>query len=511
MALGVSLHAPDLDGHPPVPRRVRPGFEAVVAVLSIVLVSTLGLALLYRFARAAQLDAVRGELMQLARVAATRVDGDLHRTLESPEKEGTPDHLRALEPLATFHKATKDIIYVYTAVRRNDHIYFVLDPTVIYHDPVDTLPPDPIMTLYEGADRAMTHALDAHAVDANDDVVVEKHRAYMSAFAPFYDSRGEFVGIVGVDMWVRDLEARLASLWRMMIAAMAATWTLAVALGVVVFRWRRAAAAALARDQQAARELAAARDAAERHAAEAEQASRAKTTFLAMMSHELRTPLNAVLGYSELIEEELRDRDDAVVLGDLDKIKHAGRHLVSIISDILDYSKIEAGRVELERMPLEATTILEEVRSFVEPLARAKGLVVTTSGVDVERRFEGDPTRLRQVLLNLAGNAVKFTETGAVGLAVSYVDAPGGPRVHFAVSDTGLGIPEERQSSLFKPFTQIDASTTRRFGGTGLGLVISQRLAHLMGGSIRVESALGMGSTFTLDIPAPSCGERSAA
>ena len=228
---------------------------------------------------------------------------------------------------------------------------------------------------------------------------------------------------------------------------------------------------------------------------EAEAASVAKSVFLANMSHEIRTPMNAILGFAHLLgrDDNLNDEQRQR----LEKIAHAGEHLLSLINDILDLSKIEAGKLVLEETDFTLASVLDGVRSMVSDAARAKGLSVEIDFDDVPTRLRGDPTRLRQALLNYAGNAVKFTERGGIQLGAKLLESQGDDLlVRFEVRDSGMGIPAEKVADLFHAFQQLDASTTRKFGGTGLGLAINHRLAGLMGGKTGVETHPGQGSLF---------------
>ncbi|HEY0836218.1 MAG TPA: ATP-binding protein, partial [Azospirillum sp.] len=238
----------------------------------------------------------------------------------------------------------------------------------------------------------------------------------------------------------------------------------------------------------------------------AEEAARAKSTFLATMSHEIRTPMNGVLGMLEVLERTPLDADQRSVLA---VIRESASALLTIIDDILDFSKIEAGRLQLDPMPVDLRGLVEGAADLLGTRAREKGLdLVTRIALEGVETRVGDVVRLRQILLNLIGNAVKFTESGAVVVEVR----PGaGPEdVRFEVADTGIGLGEEQRARLFEPFTQADASTTRRFGGSGLGLSICRRLVAMMGGAIGVESSPGRGAVFWFEVPLPPPASVSA-
>jgi signal transduction histidine kinase/CheY-like chemotaxis protein len=235
---------------------------------------------------------------------------------------------------------------------------------------------------------------------------------------------------------------------------------------------------------------------------DAESASKVKSAFLANMSHELRTPLNAIIGYSELLAEDAADRGDSAGLADLEKIGSAGRHLLGLINEILDLSKIEAGKMEVYIEQVALAVVIGEVKSLVAPLIEKNGnTLVVECPADVGA-LRTDVTKLKQCLINLLSNAAKFTKGGAITLRVSRRDDDSGtPHVVFAVRDSGIGMNEEQIGRLFQAFTQADSSTTRNFGGTGLGLTITRHFVTMLGGSINVASTPGEGSTFTIDLP----------
>ena len=251
-----------------------------------------------------------------------------------------------------------------------------------------------------------------------------------------------------------------------------------------------------------ARDIHAAKDEAEKARAEAEAASRTKSAFLANMSHELRTPLNAIIGYSEILVEDATDRGDDTTVGDLQKIQGAGQHLLGLINGILDLSKIEAGRMDVYLEQIYLARLVEEVRAIIEPLVKKNGnTLVIECPADIGS-MRTDLTKLKQSLINLLSNAAKFTQNGRVTLALSRAQAGSGPaRITFHVSDTGIGMNEEQLGRLFQAFTQADTSTTRHYGGTGLGLTITRHFANMLGGTIQVTSKAGEGSSFIMVLP----------
>ena len=232
----------------------------------------------------------------------------------------------------------------------------------------------------------------------------------------------------------------------------------------------------------------------------AEAANRAKSEFLANMSHEIRTPLNAILGFSDLLrrgaDETADERQDF-----LDTVHRSGKHLLDLINDILDLSKIEAGQMQVEQLRCSPYQIISEVASLMRVRAKEKGLSLDYNWCDrVPETIVTDPARLRQLLLNLVGNAIKFTACGGVQIIARLLDEQSEPRLQIQVIDTGIGIPADKQSMIFDPFSQADSSVTRRFGGTGLGLAICRHIAQALGGEIDVESKPGHGSIFTVTL-----------
>ncbi|GAB4207532.1 MAG: hypothetical protein OHK0022_35870 [Roseiflexaceae bacterium] len=240
----------------------------------------------------------------------------------------------------------------------------------------------------------------------------------------------------------------------------------------------------------------------------AEAANRSKSAFLANMSHELRTPLNAIIGYSEMLQEEAQDMGQDDFVPDLQKIHTAGKHLLALINDILDLSKIEAGKMDLYLESFDVGTLVDDVVATVKPLVQTRSNTLVINAQPDIGTMRADLTKVRQSLFNLLSNASKFTENGRITLDVftqehpnPAIDDPPFTTINFRVSDTGIGMTPEQLGKLFQPFTQADSSTTRKYGGTGLGLAITRRFCQMMDGDITVESTPGQGTTFTITLP----------
>lgn len=294
--------------------------------------------------------------------------------------------------------------------------------------------------------------------------------------------------MAGLDIGLRE---RLLFLQLFMVALSATT----ISLGAVLAERK----ALISKLSEAAKQAEESRKLAEEAGHQAVDAAAVKAEFLANMSHELRTPLTSIIGFSELLVEQkdLGERS----LGFATRVKTAGRHLLDIVNDVLDFSKLEAGQVEIKAVPTAPQTLAKDVLELFSEAAGSKGVALELGlGPDLPEEIQIDGARVRQVLVNLVGNAVKFTEAGRVRLDVSYI----AERLFCSISDTGPGIPENQTAKLFKRFSQVDGTAARAHGGTGLGLAICAGLVQVMGGDIKVDSTLGKGTTFAFSVPAPA-------
>ncbi|CAO3376186.1 ATP-binding protein [Azospirillum argentinense] len=313
---------------------------------------------------------------------------------------------------------------------------------------------------------------------------------------------GLLLAIAGAFFAARSITRPLDRLQRQMVHLAGNPLT-----GAIVDTGRRDEVGAMARSvQHFVTEIAQRETALHEAKNQAEEATRAKSSFLAVMSHEIRTPMNGVTAMAEMLDQTDLTEEQHGMLG---VIRSSAQALLIIINDILDFSKIEAGKMEIESVPFSPLEVVEESAELVAGRIEEKGLQLSVDvGPGVPDRLTGDPTRVRQILINLMGNAVKFTEKGSVAVTVSAeprsgIDdgTDGGVMLRFAVTDSGIGLTGEQRAKLFQPFQQADSSTSRRFGGTGLGLTICHKLCSMMGGGIGVDSVFGQGSTFWFELP----------
>jgi len=441
-----------------------------------------------------ELQQRRDMLTGIAPTYARELESLGHARLSSDTAPDDPHYFGLIQAQIRWLKANPNVADIYTFRKHGDRVFLLVDSETDYNHSgdydaereqrtvigKDYQPTDGILKAFDG-------------VPSFDSVPVnDEWGTWVSAFEPMHDAQGRVEAVLGVDYparaWTQAaLLARLSAMGGLLILI-----TIVTSAAVVVSTQAAALAARAAIEIQ----LRDARDA-------AETASRSKSAFLANMSHEIRTPMTAILGFTDLLLED--DTEDAHRHEHLTAVKRNGQHLLSIINDILDISKIEAGKMTLEAVPTDPAGILEDSLKMMRPRAAGKNISLDCQfQTPIPRSFSCDPVRFRQILLNLIGNAVKFTQVGGVTVRMAFdAAAPEGAQLRIAVEDTGIGIFPDQMPRLFQPFSQADSTMTRRFGGTGLGLVISQRLAAMLGGSITASGDPGKGTTFTLTIRVP--------
>ncbi|MDD5200344.1 MAG: response regulator [Terrimicrobiaceae bacterium] len=408
---------------------------------------------------------------------------------------GSP-YIAGYEPIRGAGGAVIGIYYVGYALEHLDAVRQLLGTSAILDHGFFALldSSNTVMFQTKGASLARQIPLVTEAVEQGRPVG-RQWRVEMRTFAPWdYD--------VIAAMYLPDVQ-RIT--FRMMAQAYGVTGGVILAVLLVSFWLASKLSDALERAEAATEEAVQAREA-------AESANRTKSTFLANMSHELRTPMNAIIGYSEMLIEEAGDLGQDAFTPDLQKIRGAGRHLLALINDILDLSKIEAGKMTLFLEEFKLGEVIDEIVGTIQPLLEKNGNRLDLQIAADLGTMRADLTKVRQTLFNLLSNATKFTERGIITLGAERVPTAASPdgnsthpeddRIRIRVSDTGIGMSPAQVAGLFQAFTQADASTTRKYGGTGLGLVISRRFCQLMGGDISVESRANIGTTFAVDLPA---------
>ncbi|MDB6136403.1 MAG: Signal transduction histidine kinase [Verrucomicrobiales bacterium] len=435
---------------------------------------------------------LRADLRASACVLATTVDPAEHQAFTDASQEASPTYRNAVARLENIRVALSqgaNYRFVYTCVRKPEGIYFVLDPTPPGDSDSDGVEDKShIGDFYPEANPRLRRVFDTGVPDVDEEPVRDSWGSALSGYAPVRDSAGKVIAVAGVDLELTEFDAKIAQLRRVALAGVMSAAILSCVGGVAVGYYHRHL-------QGTVSNLMTAMD----RALAGEQA---KSDFMATISHELRTPLNGILGMVALLEEtplNARQREQAAA------IHRSGDLLRLIINDILDWSRIESGNLEVSLSAVNLKECLGEIRSWFRPEVERKALtleVETDPGCPAW--FEADPRHLRQVLMHLTGNAVKFTHKGGVRITVHRKTAEEGKEedhLVFFIKDTGIGVSPEQLEEIFQPFFQADSTSTRHYGGTGLGLAITRRLCRVMGGQISVRSTPQAGSEFTFFIP----------
>jgi signal transduction histidine kinase/ActR/RegA family two-component response regulator len=468
--------------------------DSCLLSLGIMAISSTALIVTYRAAEGSLKANIKERLRDLAVFTAAEIDGDLHERISRPDQAGSLAYLQATKPLLRLRQSVPDVAYAYTMRGPEQDLRFVLDSTYYIKNQGDNVSPLVIGQSYGDAPASARAAARHGIVKVSPVPYTDQWGTFLSSFAPLRDRAGRMVGLVGVDLSIATLNQQLFPLRLSLALSLTGSALLSALAGLLHWRSQRSTARALEVSLEA-------RDLARRAAQESEQANLAKSTFLATMGHELRTPLNGVIGLTDiLLSTALTSQQQSC----LQTVRNSGESLLLLLNQLLDFSAIDSGALVIDAAPCRLRPLVEEVVHLFRQQAESKGLPITvTVDAGVPDVVISDPLHLRQVLVNLVGNAVRYTLHGGVAVAVGVEDLQPDGRLPllFRVRDTGPGITPSSRETLFQPFTQGDASSTRPHGGTGLGLAICHHLVLAMGGLIAVESEPGQGSLFTVRLP----------
>lgn len=475
-----------------------PSRVGVLSLLALALPMLVTIWNMYRRADLISRESIQNQLLSAARSIAQQVDPELHGTFQSPDQEQSKSYVKQIQSMAAL-KAALDtygvLKFAYTCIESGGQIRFVLDTTPAGDADQDGKDDKShIMERYEHSSATLRKTLQTgfSAVD----VVPYQDRwgTFMSAYAPIFNASHQVIGVAGVDMSLTDYEQQREGVRQMAIIS-------AVGAVCLAFMGSLAVAAYHRRLQRSIDTLVAAGD-------EVMSAARAKSDFLAAMSHELRTPMNAVIGTTEMLSETQLDSQQRSFVN---TVQRSSESLLNMITDVLDFSQMDAGHIAVTRVPMSPRKMLGDLQAHVLPAVEAKKLsLILEIDSSCPERVLGDPEHLRQVMRHLIMNAIKFTDAGSITISLTQETLRMGDQgLHFVVRDTGIGIADEQQQRLFQPFVQLDGSTTRRHGGTGIGLAICRRLCDAMDGQLWVESELGEGSAFHALIPAEVVSEHA--
>lgn len=431
---------------------------------------------------------IHDQLMSSARVMATIIDGDIHQSLNKPELDLSSTYNQQIQKMEAAKLAvdhSRMIKFAYSCILDGSVVRFVLDMTPdgdANHDGKNDRAK--LMEPYEHPSPTLIEVLKTGVPRVDQDPYTDRWGTFISGYAPITDSAGRLVAAAGVDISLEDYELQRSGLRH--VASMSAIGVLFLSyLGSVWMAWYHR------RLQNSVAELL-------RTSNAAASAERVKADFLGAMSHELRTPLNAVLGMSEMLAQTALDKKQREML---ETVSKSGESLLATLTSILEFTQLDSRRLKIESEEAAVRDLLQDVLKVHEEDLRRKNLTLEQSISEEEQvRFSGHVTFLRQVLSQLVSNAIKFTDTGGITIKVSATRNGEGGILQFAIHDTGIGISAENTERLFEPLFQVDGTTTRRHGGTGMGLALCKRLCDAMNGRLWVKSEPGRGSVFFVEI-----------
>ena len=431
---------------------------------------------------------IHDQLMSAAAVMTKVIDVDAHESLKKSEQDMSATYSQQAQKLAAA-KMTVDpsrmIKFAYTCILDGDEVRFVLDATPdgdIDHDGINDRAK--LMEIYEHPSPTLLEVLKTGTPKVDREPYSDRWGTFMSAYAPINDADGRLLAAAGVDMSLEDFELTRSSLRHVATMSAIGVLFLAYLAGASMSWYHR-------RLQTSVEELLRTSDA-------AATAERVKTDFLGAMSHELRTPLNAVLGMSEMLGQTALDKKQHEML---ETLSRSGESLLATLTSILEFSQLDSRRLKLESEEIKVRSLLEDVLKIHEGALQKKGLrFENTIKEDCPARFIGHLAFLRQVLSQLLSNAIKFTDAGGITIEVSATKDGEGCLLRFSIKDTGIGISADHMNHLFEPLFQVDGTTTRRHGGTGMGLALCKRLCDAMNGRLWVESEPGHGSVFFVEV-----------